>query len=59
MKTKPGCCNLWASEITKDKPAPEDIVLYARLGIHKYNMIQVKKFKTYSSLLYLFLDLAI
>ncbi|WZZ37469.1 hypothetical protein YC2023_020870 [Brassica napus] len=40
MKTKPGCCNLWASEITKDKPAPEDIVLYARLGIHKYNMIQ-------------------
>ncbi|KAF3541423.1 hypothetical protein F2Q69_00025497 [Brassica cretica] len=30
MKTKPGCCNLWASEITKDKPAPEDIVLYAR-----------------------------
>ncbi|CAF1885255.1 unnamed protein product, partial [Brassica napus] len=40
MKTKPGCCNLWASETTKDKPAPEDIFLYARLGIHKYNMIQ-------------------
>ncbi|KAG5408461.1 hypothetical protein IGI04_004780 [Brassica rapa subsp. trilocularis] len=40
MKTKPGLCNFVASETTKDKPAPRYIVLYARLGIHKYNMIQ-------------------
>ncbi|CAN6847786.1 unnamed protein product [Brassica oleracea] len=40
MKTKPGRCNFMALEITKDKPAPRYIVLYARLGIHKYNMIQ-------------------
>nr|VDC85303.1 unnamed protein product [Brassica rapa] len=40
MKAKPGLCNFVASETTKDKPAPRYIVLYARLGIHKYNMIQ-------------------
>ncbi|CAN6847790.1 unnamed protein product [Brassica oleracea] len=40
MKAKPGRCNFMALEITKDKPAPRYIVLYARLGIHKYNMIQ-------------------
>ncbi|KAF8089687.1 hypothetical protein N665_0499s0015 [Sinapis alba] len=45
METKPGCCNLWASEIIEDQTEHEDIVLYARLGIHKYNMIQGSNLK--------------
>ncbi|CAH8390510.1 unnamed protein product [Eruca vesicaria subsp. sativa] len=35
---KPGC--FWAAEIAKHETAPKDIVLYARFGIHKYNMSQ-------------------
>ncbi|KAJ4887582.1 hypothetical protein Rs2_27330 [Raphanus sativus] len=60
MESKPGCCNFWALEIRKDETAPKDMVLYARLGIHKYNMIQgtnlqlhgVEKYNVYNKLPY-------
>lgn len=60
MESKPGCCNFWASEIIKDQIAPTDMVLYARLGIHKYNMIQgtnlqlhgVEKYNAYTKVAY-------
>ncbi|CAH8390522.1 unnamed protein product [Eruca vesicaria subsp. sativa] len=38
LRGRPAC--FWAAEIAEDETAPKDIVLYARFGIHKYNMIE-------------------
>ncbi|CAN6918846.1 unnamed protein product [Brassica oleracea] len=40
MKKKPHSCDITAWKVSKDHCPLDNIIVYAKLGIHKYNMIQ-------------------